>query len=527
MRFALVSLAVSVVLAACGGASETAVGKGGGAGSGGAGGAGGGGCVAGDVCEVAGGVGICGQGTMSCADDGTASCVANGSKPEECNGLDDDCNGIADEACGVTLAMHGEDGAAGPMATSTAIPASGRATATLADLVGADPGKGWLEITSESPLPVGGVFSVAPVAGVAPHTLVPTVAPKQAAKTIVLPTYRFGGTMPAFSHVIDIVNPGATAAMVTFHAVADGGAPRADVTKPIAAHGSLRTSVPDLFALDPTQDEGGWLHIASDTPLVVAYREERTDEADPASDAGWAAPAKALVVPYFLVGPTSVTVVRMANDGATDGTVTLRAHPAGATALEASVTITAGARAVADLGSLFPALTAKDTRGFVEIVATEPVSAMARVIDAVHSGHALLGAVAGPAAEHVLADATVDASAGTDVVLGNPGTEATTATLTGFAADGSPGPRASVVLGPGAAFAGSLGALFNTSSFVGWVKVSSDRPTVGAYARYDADVGVGVTALQDDLESTAIVPGVQSAADGFATTVTLVLPDRR
>lgn len=530
------SLGLAVLLstlAGCGGASDTATGNGGfdfGAGGGGGGGAGGGSgsCVPMAACDVPGGVGACSKGKTTCSPGGKATCVGGKAAPETCNGVDDDCNGLIDESCELTVTAIGANGVETAKKTTSAFPVGGRASLALSDVLMTDPGNGWARVTSASPLPVGGTFSSAQIAGADPHLLMPTVAPTQGAKSIVVPTYRFGGTTPAWGHTIALANLGAAAANVTF-ATPGQTPPRPPQKRMIPKGGSLATSVASVFTLDPAIAEQGWLSITSDQPLVAAYEETDSDYADVAGDAGWGAPGKSLTLPYFASGGALDTTLRLATASNTDVMVAVRLHPTADVPLEAMVTVPANGFLATPISTQFPGAFTKATTGWIELVAGADVAAAALVLEAKGGGMALVGAIDALDTLHFVADAAIDVGTGvsTEVLLANPGTSATEVTIAAFGADGSRGAVASVLLGPGGTYDATLASLLGLTTFNGWVRIASDRPVTGAYARRDGAAGLGATALHHGLANTAIVPDVRATADGLATTVTLIQPERR
>jgi hypothetical protein len=472
------------------------------------------------------GVGACAVGKSVCSSPNAEPTCESKPAAETCNGVDDDCDGIIDEDCKLTITLRDGGGATVVSAEKKDYPVGGRGTLQLTQLFGKNPGPSWAEITSASPLPVFGTAAPLLANNKDPHLLIPTIAPKSAAKSVVLPGYSYGGTAPGavFSHIVDVVNLSDAPAAVTLTRTPEGDVPSAPQAKTIAPHGFLRTSVNALYseAMPGTQARGA-LRIGSDQDVVVAYREERSDYADSAGDAAWAPPATALTIPLFMAGPSSNTLVRVSSEGLVDAPMSVRLVVPGELPLEAPVSLSAGTSTVIDLAALFPVFATTTKIGVVELSAAEPISAMAEVFEFVTlKGHALVGAVSGPDTVHYIDDLRVDsAGANTTVVFANPGDVASNVTLAAFAPDGAAGPKVTVVVGAKGSYVAALRDLLG--EFTGWARITSDRPITGAYARYDAQPGLAVTALLRRGDNTAIVPIVE----GSSTQITLIQPERR
>ena len=86
--------------------------------------------------------------------------------------------------CEVIIEARKYDGSSVAALPTTAFPIGGKATVGVDILFGADPGDGWLSVTSKSPLPLLGLAAVVSAAAPTPtHVLAPTAAPADAQKT--------------------------------------------------------------------------------------------------------------------------------------------------------------------------------------------------------------------------------------------------------------------------------------------------------------------------------------------------------
>jgi hypothetical protein len=514
---------------AFGGASTTASGGAGGAGGGHATttptGGGGSACHDGDACVVPGKLGVCAKGTTKCGATGT-SCVAPKPGKETCNGADDNCDGVTDEGCQVVVEVRKPDGTSTAALPTTTFPPGGKAMAGLDTVFGADPGDGWLSITSDSPLPLLGVWAVVPGATPTPtHVLTPTASPKSAQKTHFFPAYRFGGP-DALAHAVSLVNDGDADATVKVHVLPDGAPAETAVDVVVPAHGTWRSDAPTLLA-DGAAQGAGWLSVDSSAPLVAAF-ESWGKATDRAAEAAWPAPAKKLTIPVVAVGGKYDTRVLVATRSALAVTVTARFHGPGGTTPPATFMVNAGARAEASLGTdVFPSTFQEATTGWLELSADAEIGALAEIHDGDHAGLALVGPVDAPAEVLYLADAAIGDGVSTHLVLANPSDADAQVTLEAFAADGTPARRVGALVPGGGAWAGSLADLLGLATFDGYVRVACATPITGGSIRHDGAQGVGATALQAGQGGRAIVPVARSIQGPERTIVTIIQPERR
>ncbi len=540
----LVTLAAGLAAsAACGGGAEVE-GKGGfrfgTAGNGGAAGAGGGGgghptttptgsggsaCQEGDACLLAGKLGACAAGKTKCGDKGP-TCAGPAPAKEACNGVDDSCDGVTDEGCEVIVEVRRYDGTSTAALPTTVFPASGKASLGLDVVFGADPGDGWMSITSASPLPLLGLAAVVPGAAPVPtHVLAPTAAPSAAQKTIFFPAYRFGGA-DTWAHAISLVNDGDGQAAVTVHVLADGAPAETAVSLLVPGHGAWRSDAPALLA-DGAKQGTGWIAVDSDKPLIASF-EEWSGVTDRAADTAWPAPAKKVTIPVAIVGGAYDTVVRLATRNQLAVTIEARFHTPTGTFGPVTHMVNAGARSETSLGKdLFPGVFTQPTAGWIELAADGEIGVAATILDGDHAGIALVGPAAALDTVHYLADAAVGEGIATHFVLANPSDGAIGAVVEAYGADGTPIRRADVLVPAAGAYAGSLGELFGLATLDGWVRVVSDAPITGGYVRHDGATGVGATALHRGQGGRAIVPSARSLAGPDRTIVTIIQPERR
>lgn len=541
-RFLLLAPALSLsAIVACGSGDEV-TGEGGfhfsTTGAGGAGGSGVGGqatttstggggsaCHEGDTCSVGGKLGGCALGKTQCGANG-ATCVGPAPAKETCNGVDDNCDGFADEACSVTVEVRHFDGTSTGALTTTAFPVGGKASLLPDAVFGADPGDGWMSVTSESPLPLLGLGVVVPSATPLPtHVLAPTAVAKAAQKTIFFPAYHFGEA-DGQEHTFSLVNDGSSDASVTLHVLPDGAPSETAVPVVIPAHGGRRDNAASLLANGAKQGTG-WLSVDSDQPLI-AYFEEWSSATDRAADAAWPAPAKKVTIPFAAVGGAYDTVLRLATRSALPVSVDVRVHAPGMTTASVKLMVNAGARGETSVGKdLFPGVFAGPTVAWLDLSGDGEVGVNALIVDSDHAGIALVGPVEALDTVHYIADAAAGDGVFTHVLLANPSDEAVGAVLEAFAADGTPLRRADVLVPASGAFAGTLGDLFGLATFDGFVRIASDAPITGGYARHDGLTGVGATALQRGQGGRAIVADVRSLLSPDRTQVTIIQPDRR
>jgi hypothetical protein len=422
--------------------------------------------------------------------------------------------------------FHLDGTTTGAMAT-TAFPIGGKASVTP-DVIfgGTDPGDGFMTVTSASPLPILGLAVVVPGAAPVPtHALAPTGSSKSASKTVVFPAYHFGGTDQQ-AHTISLVNDGGTDATVAIHVIPDGAPAETLVSATIAKHGVMRTDAPTLLGGGPVQGTG-WIAVDSTQPLVGFY-EEWSKATDRAADAAWPPPAKNVTLPFAMVGGAYDTVLRLATRSAVPVTLQVRVHAPGLTTAPVQLMLGGGARSESRVGiDLFPNVFKSPTAAWIELTCDAEVAVSALVTDGDHSGVALVGPAGAFDTVHYVADAAIGDAVTTDLLLANPNDDAAGAVLEAYAADGTPLRRADVTVAPGGAFEGSLGQLFGLAALDGWVRVTSDKPITGGYARHDGPAGIGATALQRGLDNHAIVPDVRSLVGADRTQITMIQPDRR
>ena len=533
--------AAAAVIAACGGGEE-ATGKGGfrfgPASTGGAGGSGGGGgqptttptgddggaCHDGDACVVAGKLGACAAGKTKCGASG-ATCAGPAPATETCNGVDDSCDGVTDEGCEVIIEARKYDGSSVAALPTTAFPIGGKATVGVDILFGADPGDGWLSVTSKSPLPLLGLAAVVSAAAPTPtHVLAPTAAPADAQKTIFVPSYRSGGA-DGWAHAVTLVNDGDAAATVAVHVSPDGAPAETASSIVIPAHGAWRSDAATLLG-NPAQS-AGWMSFDSSAPLVASF-EEWSNTTDRAADTAWPPAAKKVTIPVAVVGGKYDTSLRLATRNQLAVSIDVRFHGPNGTKGPVPLVVNAGARAVSSLGTdLFPGAFGEPTAGWIELSADGEVGVSAEIIDGDHAGIALVGAATALDTVHYVADAGVGDAIATHFLLANPSDAAVGAVLEAFASDGTAVRRTSVLVPASGAYAGSLGELLGVATFDGWLRIASDKPITGGYVRHDGATGVGATALQRGQGGRAIVPSARSLVGPDRTIVTIIQPERR
>jgi hypothetical protein len=536
-------IALALATAACGGGDE-ATGKGGfvfsggtgggSTGTGGAGGekptttptgAGGAACQPGGACTVAGKVGACAAGKVACGDGGP-TCVGPAPQKETCNGVDDSCDGETDEGCEVVVEVRRFDGSSVAALTTSAFPVQGKATLGIDALFGADPGDGWLSVTSPSPLPLLGLGVVVPGAAPLPtHVLAPTASSSGAQKTIFFPAYRSGGP-DGWAHAATLVNDGDTEATVTVHVLPDGAPAETAVNVLVPAHGAWRSDAPTLLGA-AGQQSAGWMSVDASAPLVASF-EEWSGVTDRAAETAWPAPAKKATIPVVVVGGAYETRLLLATRNQLVVSVEARLHTPTQTLGPATVMVNAGARSEATVGKdLFPNAFVAPTVGWLELSADGEVGVLAEITDGDHAGLALVGAAAALDTVHYVADAVVGEGAATHVLLGNPSDAAVGVALEAFAADGAPVRRMNVLVPASGAYAGKLTDLLGAAPFDGWLRVASEKPITGGYARHDGATGMGATAMQRGQGGRAIVPAARALAGPDRTIVTMLQPERR
>jgi len=300
-----------------------------------------------------------------------------------------------------------------------------------------------------------------------------------------LPVVLHGNNSPF--NLLEVHNTGNAEATLNLHLIDANGVEKATAQELVAAGGMLSRDIRQIFSIDLSSFQGGYITGASDWPLIIRDNFGTAAESNVLVAQGPLA-LRSFSIPHFASGDqysTELTIVNTGSLHTADISLTPLDNNGTPLVSTANVQIQPGSQLITTVANLFPALEPGLMTGSIKVdvrpsnlgpfVAIPTLSGSIRFSNVDGSASATLPLVVSPAKKFVYSHTAQTQDWFTGVAVQNPNTTAATFTLDVFRHDGTLVGSYSSQLRPGERFAKLLYELVPSSAGKGggYIKISS------------------------------------------------------